>query len=241
MTATAWFSVRPVTTRTTRSTGIFSSWMIGADGCAWPAIMFANGILCQPTWTAVIKQMLRIASVRPPGRPTAQADDMTLERFGNVGALLKAHFRPLTKHSFRRGAAQAIARLLGDPTAIMAMTGHRNIQALQRYIPDLYRTLNIRASAALVNANPAPAPPVNLARVGTPPPEPYDGLESDSDVGSDTSADRPSAPAATSSNMRLTPTRAQIKRDRVDSPEDDNVRPVTPAKKTPKRAQLSDC
>jgi len=126
--------------------------------------------------------MINAATSRRIGRPSP-TDPSLLGEFGNVGAVMKDKLRPLTKHSFRRGAAQAIARLTGDPLAIQAMTGHKTIECLRRYIPDVYRAINLRASHALTTDSALPQKPIPVSGVHLDdlPDEPiaYEGADSD--------------------------------------------------------------
>jgi len=121
-------------------------------------------VLAKPDWKTIMDKMVQVATTRRSGRPSP-TDPCLLGEFGDVSTVMKERLRPLTKHSFRRGAAQAIARLTGDPLSIQAMTGHKTIECLRRYIPDLYRAINLRAAVALVNDAPQAAAPIDPQQI----------------------------------------------------------------------------
>jgi len=90
------------------------------------------------------------------------------------------------------------------------MTGHRTIECLRRYIPNLFRDINLRASAARVESSrqtnlppPIPIGAINLDDLPNEDPPLYFGIDSDGDT--DTEPD--DAPAPTTPRPRNPPTK----------------------------------
>ena len=128
-------------------------------------------------WAEVIQKahaLLSGAGAR--GRPRSE-----LPLLGEMADVSRILVKPLTKHSFRRGAAQLIAQMCGDIETVKAMTLHRSTDALLHYVPDLFAHVQMRVTEQMIaEACSIPGSPPTPIRTDIPAPIPYMGDDDDS-------------------------------------------------------------